>query len=55
MEKAVEFGLQHRPKKNYNNLCIDEKSIHGREFLSILYDGDSNIVLDVVEGRTKKP
>lgn len=54
MEKAVEFGLQHRPKKNYNNLCIDEKSIHGREFLSILYDGDSNIVLDVVEGRTEK-
>lgn len=54
MEKAVEFGLKHRRNRNHNNLCIDEKSLHGREFVSVLYDGDDNIVLDVVKGRTEK-
>jgi len=53
MERAVAFGLMHRSKtKTYNHIHIDEKSVHGRDFASILYDDDGT-VLEVVGGRKK--
>lgn len=53
MERAVEFGLMHRSKtKSHNHIHIDEKSVHGRDFASILYDDDGT-VLEVVGGRKK--
>ena len=54
MERAVEFGLLHRSKiKSHNHIHIDEKSVHGRDFASILYDDDGT-VLEVVGGRKKE-
>ena len=54
MERAVKFGLLHRSKiKSYNHIHIDEKSVHGRDFASILYDDDGT-VLEVVGGRKKE-
>ena len=53
MERAVEFGLAHRSKiTSHNHIHIDEKSVHGREFASIMYDDDGT-VLEVVPGRKK--
>ena len=43
----------HRSKiKSHNHIHIDEKSVHGRDFASILYDDDGT-VLEVVGGRKK--
>jgi hypothetical protein len=54
MERAVEFGLLHRSKiKSHNHIHIDEKSVHGRDLASILYDDDGT-VLEVVGGRKKE-
>ena len=53
MERAVEFGLMHRSKtKSHDHIHIDEKSVHGHDFASILYDDDGT-VLEVVGGRKK--
>ena len=52
MQRAVEFGLKHRSSTHmYHHICIDEKAIHGRDFASILYDGDTGNVIEVMEGR----
>ena len=55
MHRAVERGLQRRDKTEiYQHLSIDEKSIHkGHEYISILTEESSGIVLEVVEGRSK--
>lgn len=54
MERAVTFGLIHRSKiKSHNHIHIDEKSVHGRDFASIVYDDDAT-VLEVVDGRKKE-
>lgn len=51
MERSVEFGLAHRSTiAGYPHLCMDEKSVHGRDFATILYT-DSGMVLDVIDGR----
>lgn len=55
MERAVAFGLQHRSKTHiYKHLSIDEKSVHGRDFASILYDNETGVVLEVEDGRKEE-
>jgi len=59
--QAVQRGLQKR-KANRNNsfyivrhVCIDEKSLFtGHHYVSILYDGQTGTVLEVVEHRTQQ-
>lgn len=55
MQRAVSRGLGLRNEnERYYFLSIDEKSIKkGHEYMSILSDEQTGIVIDVVEGRTK--
>lgn len=57
-DNAVERGLSRRQANgSYRvvHLCIDEKSLHqGHHYVSILYDGATGAVLEVVEHRTEK-
>jgi transposase len=54
MHQAVEFGLSRRSgDERYYYLSIDEKAVHkGHDYISILSDEQSGIVLDVVAGRS---
>ena len=56
MHRSVERGMQRRDNTEvYEHLSIDEKAVHkGHEYISIISDEASGIVLDVVEGRDKK-
>ena len=55
---AVIRGIKNRQiQGDYKlvHLCIDEKSLHqGHHYVSILYDGKTGAVLEVVEHRTEK-
>lgn len=58
--QAVERGLEHRKSLRYHpfyiirHVCIDEKSLFkGHHYVSILYDGQTGAVLEVVEHRTE--
>lgn len=55
VHRAVLRGLESRNKgEQYHFLSIDEKSVKkGHEYISILSDEQSGIVIEVVEGRTK--
>ena len=54
MHRAVELGLSRRSNDDrYYYLSIDEKAVlKGHEYISILSDEMSGIVLEVMEGRT---
>jgi transposase len=53
MHSAVKTGLSRRtPDERYYYLSIDEKSVHrGHDYISILSDEQTGIVIDVIEGR----
>jgi transposase len=53
MHNAVKIGLSRRsPDERYYYLSIDEKSVHkGHDYISILSDEQTGIVIDVIEGR----
>lgn len=55
MERSVSFGLSlRRSTQVYRHLSIDEKAFHkGHDYVSILTDNDTGIVIDVVGGRRK--
>ena len=57
-DTAIQTGITRRlAYDNYKvlHLCIDEKSLHrGHHYVSILYDGTTGAVLEVVEHRTEK-
>ena len=54
MHQAVESGLSRRsPQDRYYYLSIDEKAVHrGHDYISILSDEQSGVVIDVIEGRS---
>lgn len=59
--QAVERGLSHRKSNKghsfymVRHVCIDEKSLFtGHHYVSILYDGQTGNVLEVVEHRTQQ-
>ena len=56
MHRFVERGLKNRSlDERYHYLSIDEKAVHkGHEYISVLSDEASGIVIDVVAGRTKE-
>ena len=56
MHRAVERGMSRRdPAERYFYLSIDEKAIHkGHDYISILSDEATGVVIDVVGGRTKE-
>jgi len=56
MHRFVERGLANRSvDERYYYLSIDEKAVHkGHNYISVLSDEGSGIVIDVVEGRTKE-
>lgn len=55
-DKAVRRGLSRRKQNSFYqvfHLCIDEKSLFkGHHYVTILYDGQTGAVLEVVEHRT---
>jgi len=54
MARSVEFGLSLRSNTHiYHHLSVDEKSVHGRQFATILYE-ENGTVLDVVDGRRQE-
>lgn len=60
-KQAVERGLGHRKSNKEHSfylvrhVCIDEKSLFtGHHYVSILYDGQTGSVLEVVEHRTQQ-
>ena len=56
MHKAVERGLKKRSKNIiYKHISIDEKAVKkGHEYISIMSDEMTGVVIGVVEGRTKE-
>ena len=56
MHRSVKRGMQRRAvSERYYYLSIDEKSVHkGHDYISILSDEATGIVIEVVEGRTKE-
>jgi len=54
MHRAVEIGLSRRSSdERYYYLSIDEKAVHkGHDYISILSDEQTGIVIDVIEGRS---
>jgi transposase len=54
MHRGVKLGLSRRSKdERYYYLSIDEKAVHkGHDYISILSDEQTGIVIDVVEGRS---
>ena len=56
MHRAVERGMSRRDKaERYYYLSIDEKAVHkGHDYISILSDEATGVVIDVVGGRTKE-
>lgn len=57
-DTAVKRGLNRRMANTHYvvaHLCIDEKSLHqGHHYVSILYNGSTGAVLEVIEHRTEK-
>ena len=55
MRRAVDLGLSRRSNdERYYYLSIDEKAVHkGHDYISILSDEQSGVVLEVVDGRTE--
>ena len=56
MHRTVERGMSRRDKaERYYYLSIDEKAVHkGHDYISILSDEATGVVIDVVGGRTKE-
>src|SRR5690554_206326 len=56
MESAVGNGLEERGLvKDFKNISLDEKAYtKGHHYATILIDGDTNTVLDMVEGRKEE-
>jgi transposase len=56
MHKFVDRGLTNRSLDDrYYYLSIDEKAVQkGHEYISVLSDESTGVVIDVVEGRTKE-
>lgn len=56
MHKAVELGMSRRDDSvRYYSLSIDEKAVHkGHNYISVLTEESTGIVIEVVEGRTKE-
>lgn len=56
MESAVENRLEERGLvKDFKNISLDEKAYtKGHHYATILIDGDTNTVLDMVEGRKEE-
>ncbi len=56
MHKAVERGLEKRSKNIlYKHISIDEKAVkRGHEYISILSDEMTGVVIGATEGRTKE-
>jgi transposase len=56
MQRSVERGMSRRDKsERYYYLSIDEKSVHkGHDYMSILSDEATGIVIEVMEGRSKE-
>ncbi len=56
MYRAVERGLKRRSKNTlYKHISIDEKSIKkGHEYISILSDEMTGVVIGAIKDRTKK-
>jgi transposase len=54
MHRAVKIGLSRRdPEERYYYMSIDEKAVHkGHDYISILSEESSGIVVDVIEGRS---
>jgi len=54
MHQSVALGLSRRsPSDRYYYLSIDEKAIHqGHDYISILSDEQTGVVIDVIEGRS---
>jgi transposase len=54
MHRAVDLGLSRRNSdEGYYYLSIDEKAVQkGHDYISILSDEQSGVVLEVVDGRT---
>jgi transposase len=54
MHRSVKIGLSRRSKEDrYYYLSIDEKAVHkGHDYISILSDEQTGIVIDIVEGRS---
>jgi transposase len=53
MHRSVKLGLSRRsPNDRYYYLSIDEKAAHkGHDYISILSDESTGIVIDIVDGR----
>ena len=56
MESAVGNGLEERGLvKDFKNISLDEKAYtKGHNYATILIDGDTNTVLDMVKGRKEE-
>lgn len=56
MQKFVDRGLTNRSLDDrYYYLSIDEKAVQrGHEYISVLSDESTGVVIDVIEGRTKE-
>lgn len=56
MHRAVERGMSRREgSERYYHLSIDEKAVHkGHDYISVLSDEATGVVIDVVEGRKKE-
>lgn len=55
MERSVEYGLSIRSRtKIYHHLCIDEKARSKRDYVTVLSDGETGLVIDIVEGRAEE-
>jgi transposase len=56
MHKSVSLGLSRRTdNEEYYYLSIDEKAVKkGQEYISILSDEQTGVVIDVVDGRDKQ-
>ena len=54
MHRAVKIGLSRRaPDERYYYLSIDEKAVHrGHDYITVLSEEGSGIVIDVIEGRS---
>jgi transposase len=56
MENAVYFGLEKRGfVTDFKHISLDEKAYaQGHKYTTILIDSDTNVVLDLVDGRKEK-
>lgn len=53
MERAVRRGLLRRQDRKLDHIAVDEKALlKGHHYVTLIYDLDRSVVLEVVEGRT---